>query len=91
MLYSPGIRLVGADMNIGMLWFDNDSKKSVIDRADGAGAYYHKKHGRFPNLCFVHPSMLPEFEQNKKHLTDAGIEMRVSRSILPNHFWLGSE
>lgn len=78
-------------MKIGMLYFDNDSKKSVIDRADGGGSYYHKKYGVFPNLCYVHPSMLPEFDKSQKHLTDAGIEIRVNRSILPNHFWIGVE
>lgn len=76
-------------MRIGILWFNNDQKKSVYDRADGGGAYYHTKYGEFPAICYVHPSMLPEFNQFQKNFTDAGIEMRVNRSILPNHFWLG--
>lgn len=78
-------------MQIGMLWFNNDPKVSVQDRADGGGDYYNKKYGKYPNLCVVHPSMLPEFDKDQKHYTNAGMELRVSRSVLPNHFWIGFE
>lgn len=45
-------------MNIGMLWFDNDPKKSLQQKIDGAVQYYEKKYGRKPNLVFVHPTMM---------------------------------
>ena len=71
-------------MNIGMLWFDNDTKTDLSAKIKRAASYYKEKYGQNPNLCFVHPSMLkapptPEF----------GIELRTTRSVLPNHFWLG--
>lgn len=46
-------------MNIGMLWFDNDTKASLEVKIERAASYYRTKYGRTPTLCFVHPSMLP--------------------------------
>jgi hypothetical protein len=82
-------------MNVGMLWFDNDSKVSLDIKVERAAAYYRNKYGKTPTLCFVHPSMLPETcrvsqdeVQGKVYTTD-GIEVRSNRSVLPNHFWIG--
>ena len=73
-------------MNIGMLWFDNDSKVDIATRIQRAASYYRTKYGRAPNLCFVHPSMLGAAPVNTN---GSGIEVRTTRSVLPNHFWLG--
>lgn len=80
----------GAAMNIGMLWFDNDPKAEISTKIERAARYYREKYGRQPNICFVHPSMLQE-----GYLTRPGekernpIEVRASKSVLPNHFWIG--
>jgi hypothetical protein len=71
-------------MNIGMLWFDNDQKSELAVKISRAASYYQSKYGKKPNLCFVHPSMLPH-DQPKPN----GIEIRTTRSVLPNHFWIG--
>ena len=71
-------------MNIGMLWFDNDIKADLPTKIQRAASYYRTKYGRTPNLCFVHPSMLPA-PMNQS----AGVELRTSRSVLPNHLWMG--
>ena len=71
-------------MDIGMLWFDNDNKTDLTGKIKRAMDYYHQKYGQTPNLCFVHPSMLPASPS-----TDVGLELRTTRSVLPNHFWLG--
>lgn len=70
-------------MNIGMLWFDNDTKTELSVRIQRAAEYYRAKYGSEPNLCFVHPSMVstPAEELN--------VEVRTTKSVLPNHFWLG--
>ncbi|RPI30644.1 MAG: hypothetical protein EHM70_13365 [Chloroflexota bacterium] len=71
-------------MNIGMLWFDNDPKAELHVKIQRAASYYHTKYGQNPNLCFVHPSMvIPEQAKMKE------IEVRTTRSVLPNHFWIG--
>jgi hypothetical protein len=71
-------------MRTGMLWFDNDPKTDLPTKVHRAAAYYQRKYGCSPNLCFVHPSMLKTEEPKAE-----GIEMRPSRQVLPNHFWLG--
>ena len=71
-------------MNIGMLWFDNDTKSDLKTKVYRAADYYHRKYGKAPNLCFVHPSMVSNIAWQPN-----GIELRTTRSVLPNHFWLG--
>ena len=70
-------------MKIGMLWFDNDPHTTLAAKVEKAAAYYITKYGRIPTVCFVHPSMLPTPPQ------DVGMEVRPTKSVLPNHFWLG--
>ncbi len=71
-------------MNMGMLWFDNDPKADLAMKVQRAAEYYHKKYGHAPDLCFVHPSML-----GNGSLRSGQIEIRSSRTVLPNHFWIG--
>jgi hypothetical protein len=74
----------GGMMDIGMLWFDNDPKSDVLSKVIKAAAYYRSKYGRDPNLCFVHPSMIPEVK------TNAGrIAVQANSTVLPHHFWIG--
>lgn len=78
-------------MNIGMLWFDNDPKAEIGIKIERAATYYRSKYGKAPNLCFVHPTMLggEPAEKPTSMAKDGGIEVRPSRSVLPNHFWIG--
>lgn len=89
-------------MNVGMLWFDNDNKRALNAKIERAAEYYRNKYGRSPTLCFVHPSMLPEEALNaasqeeggtadsrREVWKSGGIEVRPTRMVLPNHFWLG--
>jgi hypothetical protein len=73
-------------MNTGMLWFDNDPKTALTVKIERAVNYYHKKYGRKPNLCLIHPTAL-ESEKPK-----AGkITIRPYRPVLPGHLWIGVE
>ncbi len=74
-------------MDVGMLWFDNDKKADLQVKVARAASYYQKKYGQSPNLCFVHPSMLPAGKNSSSG--NKGVEIRPSKSLLPNHFWLG--
>ena len=85
-------------MNIGMLWFDNDPKTDLQQRVERAANYYARKYGKHPNLCFVHPTMLPQKaatasnqEPSTNPLKAGKVEVRPSTSLLPNHFWIGIE
>lgn len=71
-------------MNTGMLWYDNDSQIDIRAKLARAIAYYQKKYGQMPDLCYVHPSMLPD-----KPIRSAGVDVQPDQMILPNHFWIG--
>jgi hypothetical protein len=87
-------------MDIGMLWFDNDNNADLSAKIKRARTYYRKKYGKNPDLCFVHPCMLPgkviqnrdsssSSNGNGKAYKTEGVELRPTNSMLPNHFWLG--
>jgi hypothetical protein len=79
------------EMDIGMLWFDNDKQAEVSAKIQRAADYYHKKYGVTPNLCFVHPSMIHNgsLKAQDEKMRSGEVEVRTSRSVLPNHFWIG--
>lgn len=72
-------------MHTGMLWFDN-SQLSLEIKIQKAMDYYHKKYGRNPDLCLVHPSMLKDTKLDDKKIT-----IRPYRPVLPGHIWIGVE
>ena len=84
-------------MNIGMLWFDNDQKADISVKIERAATYYQNKYGKLPNLCYIHPSMVankrqinPGAENATPSVIRAGnVEVRLTKSVLPNHFWIG--
>jgi len=71
-------------MNTGMLWFDNDPQIDIRSKINRAIAYYQKKYGQTPDLCYVHPSMLPG-----NSIFSTGVDVQPDQMILPNHFWIG--
>jgi hypothetical protein len=74
-------------MHTGMLWFDN-SQTTLNTKIQKAMDYYHKKYGKKPDLCLVHPSML---ETNQKQLEVNMLTVRSYRPVLPGHIWIGIE
>ncbi len=78
-------------MNIGMLWFDNDPKAEIDTKIKRAADYYHNKYGVIPDLCVIHPSMVGSgaLPSQEEKMRSGNIEVRTSRSVLPNHFWIG--
>lgn len=83
-------------MNTGMLWFDNDPKTALTAKIERAVSYYHKKYGRKPNLCLIHPEALDkELPKTGKAAGSAknasGVKIRPYRPVLPGHLWIGVE
>ncbi len=72
-------------MEIGMLWFD-DSQRTLEEKLRRAMEHYITKYGHSPTLCFVHPETL-----NGGPDIVAGLHVRKSRLVMPNHFWIGFE
>jgi hypothetical protein len=77
-------------MDVGMLWFDNDKERDLNAKVMRAADYYRKKYGNIPDLCYVHPNMLPvsQGSENKKVMAGS-IEVRSAMTVLPHHFWIG--
>ncbi|WP_347243348.1 hypothetical protein [Thermogutta sp.] len=81
---------------IGLLWFDDDPKRSLGQKVENAARRYIEKFGHPPNVCYVHPSMLNGLADNGTSaisLDIGGFQLRVKprRSILRHHFWLVCE
>ena len=72
-------------MDVGMLWFDADPGLDVPTKIQRAADYYHRKYGRVPTLCFVNPATAGDNSPGKL----GPLDVKTSRSVLPDHFWLG--
>ena len=74
-------------MNVGMLWFDGDKKRDLSARIERAADFYRRKYGGAPNVCFVHPQAAAEGLPGNV----GRLQVRASRAVLLDHFWIGVE
>lgn len=72
-------------MKIGMLWFDNDPKKSLDQKVQEATDYYKIKYGLQATTIFVNPAT------KDREQSIAGFTIKPNSSILPHHFWIGGD
>jgi hypothetical protein len=78
-------------MNVGMLWFDNDSKTALTAKVERAADYYRHKYGFAADLCLVHPTMMVEPRPEIVESRGGKVAVRPNRAILPGHLWIGVE
>jgi hypothetical protein len=81
-------------MNVGMLWFDNDSNSDLTTKVARAASYYMGKYGDHPNLCYIHPSTASKIDEEcseEQEIKAGEIEVRLTNSVLPHHFWIGTQ
>ena len=71
-------------MDIGMLWYDDDTKRKLDEKVARAAQYYQTKYGVAPTVCYLHPSMLDD-----KTGAAGSVQLRSARTVLVNHFWIG--
>ena len=71
-------------MDIGMLWYDDDSKRPFGEKVARAVDYYKAKYGSVPTVCFVNPAALKGAPDSA-----AGVQIRSARNVMADHFWLG--
>ncbi len=71
-------------MKEGLLWFDDDPRRQIVEKVLQAAARYRQKFGSAPDVCYVSEQMLD------------GDEMRVgdlrilpASTVRPHHFWIG--
>jgi hypothetical protein len=77
-------------MEIGLLWFDDNKDKSLATKVYEAAAAYRAKPrfaGKTPNVCYVHPSTLPEVQET--HLN--GMRIVAASTVAPHHLFVGVE
>ena len=72
-------------MKTGLLWHDSgpDPLEGKLGRAV---ARYVMRFATKPNVCYVHPTYLPDGER-----TIDGVTLKPSSRILRHHFWIGVE
>jgi hypothetical protein len=75
-------------MEIGLLWYDNRPRDLEVLIAEAVKGYYKRFPGVEPNVCYVHPSTLPEGVAEQQV---GAILVRASGKILKYHFWIGHE
>jgi hypothetical protein len=73
-------------MKVGLLWYDN-SKRELGQKLARAAKRYRERFGQDANVCYVHPTSLPDEEERRVN----GILVRTSPRILNHHIWMGEE
>lgn len=71
----------------GLLWFDKNPGKTFNQKVMEAALHYREKHGRWPDLCHVHPSAL----ENGVGKLVSSIRVIGLKTVLKHHFWIGVE
>jgi len=77
-------------MEIGLLWFDDSKDKSLATKVYEATAAYCAKPrfaGKTPNVCYVHPSALPEVPETRLN----GMRIVAAPTVAPHHLFVGVE
>jgi hypothetical protein len=70
-------------LKTGLLWFDDNPNRDLEEKVLRAAAYYERKYGQTPTVCFVNTTAVNGVKK-------AGhVQIRGSRSVLAHHFWIG--
>lgn len=81
-------------MQVGLLWYDSDPRRTLEDKVGRAAQRYHEKYGRWPDTCYVHPTamvgrtgsdLVVSLGQNPR----AVIRVKPASNVLVHHLWLG--
>ena len=73
-------------MSFGMMWHDNDPKRTFDEKIFFAKRFYQEKYSQNASACFVHPNMMPE---GAKSLSTHGVLVLPDETVMENHFWIG--
>ncbi len=75
-------------MQTGLLWYRENPKQPIEETVQRAADFYRAKYNVVPNVCHMHPRMLPPTGEPR---TIAGISCKPARNVILNHLWLGVE
>ena len=82
-------------MKTGLLWYDGDNQRTLLEKVQQAAQRYRQKFGRTPTVCYVHPSSLsglagPELAIDcRLDGCPARIWVIAASRVLPHHFGMG--
>jgi len=71
-------------MQEGLLWFDSDPKRKLVEKVARAADRYRSKFGRKPNLCYINPATLGSEPGDYN-----GVRLVPAPNVLKHHFWIG--
>ncbi len=74
---------MAAQIDFGLLWYDNDRTCDLNSKVERAALRYQAKFGHRPNVCYVHGASLERESEWQ------GVRIVGAPNILPNHFWIG--
>ncbi len=76
-------------MDIGLLWYDDDPKKTLERKIGEAAERYRQRFGAQPNVCHVHG----EKTEDRRQATIGNRQVAVipNQAIRPHYFWVGLE
>lgn len=72
-------------MKTGLLWYDDNPKRSLAEKVRRAARRYRQKFSTPPDVCYVHPSA-----NGETHTVD-DIRIVTLPSVLLHHYWIGQE
>lgn len=77
-------------MEMGMLWYDDDGKRSLDEKVRRAADYYRHKFGCHPTLCLINPQLISQpLAGNGKERAIGTVKLRTAPNVLLHHFWIG--
>jgi hypothetical protein len=73
-------------MKEGLLWFDNDPKRTLDEKISRAATRYQVRFGRRPTTCYLN---IQDFDDKCEEIV--GLRVRSASNVQPHHFWIGVE
>ena len=73
-------------MKEGLLWFDNDPQRKLVDKIDRAVTRYQTRFGRRPTTCYISSA---DFDGQTHEI--AGVRLQPAADVRRHHFWIGVE
>ena len=73
-------------MKEGLLWFDNDPNRKLVDKVSQAAARYQVRLHQKPTVCYLSPD---EFDGQIEEIN--GIYLKPAPYIRPHYLWIGVE
>jgi len=73
-------------LQVGWMWFDDDTQASLEEKVRKAAGRYRKKFGCRPNTCCVNPALLPD---GREEIWCGRVRVIPLPNVLSHHFWLG--